>query len=137
MPIRDQAAQERSLDNDYGATRGPNSPAEHEVVLFAGDPDVDGVEVPTEVAGVPTGYERVVHDNDDWEAADGGLKRTLPISFPDALTEWPDTVTHAALRDPVTGLWWDVVELEEPLDVLGPGSFPPVVLTVFYDTNLD
>lgn len=137
MPIRDQAAQEASLDNDYGPTRGPNAPDGLEVAFFAGDPDVDGIEVPTAVEGEPTGYERVSFSNDDWEPADGGVKRSFPIEFPDALTEWPETVTHAALRDPVTGLWWDSLELEEPLDVTGPGAFAAVVLPIFYDTNLD
>lgn len=137
MPIRDQAAQERSLDNDYGPTRGPNSPDSFEVAFFVGDPLVDGTEVPTHVDGIPTGYARAVHDNDDWELAAGGVKPTLPITFADALTEWPETVTHAALFDPVAGEWWDTVELEEPLDVTGPGTIPPFVLPVFYDNNLD
>jgi hypothetical protein len=137
VPIRDQAAQERSLDNDYGPTRGPNSPDTLEVAFFAGDPLLDGVEVPADVDGVPTGYAPAVHDNDDWEPAADGIKQTLPIIFPDALTEWPETVTHAMFRDPVTGECWDTVELEEPLDVTGPGTIPPVVLPIFYDNNLD
>lgn len=137
MPIRDQAAQERSLDNDYGPTRGPNSPASFQVAFFVGDPLLGGVEVPTTVGGVATGYARAVHSNNDWQAASGGVKQSLPIQFAAALTEWPETVTHAALYDPVAGLWWDTVELEEPLDVTGPGTIPPFVLPLFHDNNLD
>ena len=64
MPIRDQSAQERSLDNDYGATRGPNAPASFQVAFFSDDGD-------TEITG--GGYARATLDNDDWNAAaDGG-----------------------------------------------------------------
>lgn len=131
MPIRDQAAQERSLDNDYGPTRGPNAPDAHEVALFMGDPDLGGLEV----AG--GGYARAALDSDDWLLAADGAKVSPTVTFPDTTDEWPGTVTHAALYDPVEGLWWDSVPLEEPLDVTGPGDSPQVVLSIFYDTNLD
>lgn len=137
MPIRDQAAQERSLDNDYGVTRGPNSPDSFEVVLFVGDPDLGGTEVPASVEGEGTGYARATLDNDAWLTAVAGVKESQPIAFADALAEWPDTVTHAALYDPIGGAWWDCVPLAEPLDVTGPGEITPLVFSIFYDTNLD
>lgn len=139
MPLRDQAAQEASLDNDYGPTRGPNSPDAFEVALFAGDPDIDGVEVPAEnVDDEPTGYIRVTLDNDDWLPATGGVKESQPVSWPPAEGEWPETVTHFALRDPVTGAWWDAAPLEEPLDITSASDTGPVlVLAIFYDNNLD
>lgn len=137
MPLRDLAAQEASLDNDYGPTRGPHSPDVFEVALFAGDPAVDGVEVPVDVDGELTGYEPAAMSNDAWNPAEDGVKTSHEIQFADPLTEWPETVTHAALRDPATGVVWDVVELEEPLDVTGPGVIPPVVLPIFYDNTLD
>lgn len=128
MPIRDQSAQERSLDNDYGATRGPNAPDSFEVAFFSDDGD-------TEIAG--GGYVRATLDNDDWLPAADGVKASLPIAFADSTDEWADTVTHAGLYDPVAAQWWDVVPLDEPLDVTGAGDGPIVILSIFYDNNLD
>ena len=45
MPIRDQAAQERSLANDYGPTRAAAAPDTFDVCLFDGDPTLDGEEI--------------------------------------------------------------------------------------------
>jgi hypothetical protein len=147
VPIRDQAAQERSLDNDYGPDRGPSAPDDLLVHLFMGDPEGDGVEVPDESevddgAGgtvlVPNGYAPAAMSNDDWAPAAGGIKSTDPDPvFPAPLEEYPGTVTHWALEDPVTGLWWDSAPLSQPLDVTGPGSPIAVRLAVFYDNNLD
>lgn len=147
MPIRDQGAMELSLDNDYGPTRGPNSPDNFTVHLFAGDPTTpDGVELSDEsevddgVGGtmtVPNGYAPAAMSNDDWAPADGGIKLSDPNPVFDApLEEW-ETATHWAIKDPVTGLWWDSAPLTAELDVTGPGSPVAVQLAVFYDDNLD
>ena len=45
MPLLDPGAMARSLDNDYGTTRGLNAADSHELVLFFGDPQSDGVEI--------------------------------------------------------------------------------------------
>jgi len=147
VPIRDQAAQERSLANDYGPTRAAAAPAEFDVCLFDGDPMLGGLEIAdtTEVDDgeggtevVANGYAPGVLDNDDWNAPDGGvMTTTAPVQFPTVLAEWPDTVTHWALRDPVTGFWWDCAPLVEPLDVTAAGPGPTVTLSLFYDNNLD
>lgn len=147
MPIIDQGAMERSLDNDYGPNRGPNAPDDLIVHLFAGDPTGDGVEVPDEsevddgdggTEMVPNGYAPAAMSNDDWAPATGGIKMTDPDPvFPESLEEWPVTVTHWAVEDPVTGLWWDSAPLTQPLDVTGAGSTISVKLAVFYDNNLD
>lgn len=141
MGIRDEAARNKSLDNDYGATHGANAPAAFQVALFTGDPMQDGVEIAaeTDIEGVmtPNGYERVIIPNDGtiWAAASGGVKSTLGVvQFPDALEEYPDSVTHWALYDDVDGsTMWDTGELVEPYDQTGAGTGPNPVLSIFYD----
>lgn len=146
MPILSTAAENSSLDNDYGATKGPNAAAAHQVALFMGDPMVDGVEVPdtteTEAAplGAPNGYERVVLTNDGttWPAASDGQKLSLIVAqFPDALEAYPGTVTHAVLYDDADGVTgWDCFPLLEPLDVTEAGDGPAVSLCVFYSDSV-
>lgn len=146
MPIRDQAAQERSLANDYGPTRAAAAPDTFDVCLFAGDPLAGGVELAdtTEVDDgtggvdlVDNGYAPALLDNDNWAAPSGGILTTAtPVAFGAVLAEWPDTVTHWALRDRATGAWWDCAPLVEPLEVTSAGPGPTVTLAVFYD-NVD
>ena len=123
--LRDQVMQERSLDVFYDTYTNP-----WEVALFDADPDLGGVEL----AG--NGYGRSACTAGDWTPATGGVKSTIPLTFPDATGEWV-TATHVGLYDPVAAAWADVVPLEEPLDVTGAGSGPQVVISVFYDNNLD
>lgn len=139
MAIRDQAAMERSLDNDYGATRGPNSPDSFEVMLL----DSFGNEIPDTsldedgVTEIPNGYARATHDNDDWLPADEGVKVSGVVTFPAPLADW-ETAYYWALRDPLTDQRWDYAPLTEPLDISGAGSDQPtLIMTVFYDDNLD
>lgn len=140
MPIRDTAAQNKSLDNDYGATHGPNAPTNFEVALFIGDPMLDGIEVTptseTEAGTVANGYLRADLANDaSWAAAVDGLKTTAAsVQFPTTLAEYPGTVTHFALIDAADSTtMWDCAPLVEPLDVTSAGAGPAVSLTVFYD----
>lgn len=131
MPILDTAAEGRSLDNDYGPTRGPNSPSTLEAHLFMEHPSFGGVEV----SG--GGYAPVTFSNDAWDPSADGVKRSHLLAYPAATGEYPDTVTHVALRDPATGIWWDCVPLEEELDVTGPGSGPEVVISIYYNDNTE
>ena len=143
MPIRDQGAMERSLDNDYGSTRGPNAPDDLTVHLFHGDPTTpDAYEIPNLTEDdngdlVPNGYAPAEMSNDDWLPSEGGIKLSDPNPvFAEPLEEW-ETVTHWAVKDPVTGLWWDSAPLAIELDVTGPGTPVAVQLAIFYDDNLD
>lgn len=133
MPIRDVAAMNSSLDNDYGATHGPNAPDEHELALFSGDPfDDDSVEL--NGTDCP-GYVRPSLDNDgDWPAASDGEK-VRPVQFASASDEWSMLATHWALIA-AGEVMWDCGELAEPLDVSGAGDGPLVVVTVFYDDSI-
>jgi hypothetical protein len=132
MPIRDQGAMERSLDNDYGPTRGPNAPDSFEVMLL----DATGEEIPGTTEGVANGYARPTHPNDAWLAATGGAKVSEVVTFAAPTGAW-ETAYYWALRDPLTGLVWDYSPLTEPLDVTGPGTPVTLVMTVFYEDNLD
>lgn len=143
MPIRDLAARNASLNNDYGATHGPNSPDSFEVALFTGDPMTDGVEIAdttdTEEFGViPNGYARVVIDNDGptFPPAVDAVKSSIAIQFPDALAEYPDSVTHWALIDAADSTtMWDCAALIEPYEQTTAGPGPNPVLSVFFDDS--
>ena len=129
MPIRDTAARNASLDNDYGTTRGPNAAASHALALFNGDPLVDGVEL----SG--GGYARVTVLAADWAAASDGMKSpTNPQTFPATTAAWPNPATHWALY--AGSVMWDCGPLTEPLEVTGPGPGPTVGITVFYDETV-
>lgn len=144
----DVAAQNASLDNDYGTTHGPNAADSFELALFIGDPLADGTEVEsiTEVdtfdgEGAPTGTELVengyaraaVAHGDFAPAVDGEKSTPDPVPFPDALAEWPGPATHWQLYDADTGAAWDSGEFaEDGLDVTGPGAGPLVRLSIYY-----
>lgn len=126
MPIRDVAAMNASLDNDYGTTRGPASPSSHSLALFFGDPMTDGVEV----SG--GGYARVTVLASKWLPASSGYKSTNGgVQFPTVTAAWADSPTHWALLDGST--MWDCAKLLEPLDITSAGPGPQVVVTIFYD----
>lgn len=136
MPIRDTAAMNRSLDNDYGTTAGPNSPASWQLALFDGDPmvpAVDGGGVELDATDCP-GYARVTVAQSAFLAASDGLKSTsAPVQFPTATADWTTTATHWALFDAASPTqMWDCSILGERIDVVaGPG--PSVIPTIFYD----
>lgn len=136
MPIRDVAAMNKSLDNDYGSSAGSNAPASHEVALFFGDPLVDvsdGGGVELDATDCP-GYARVTVAQGVWAAASDGEK-TVTVTFPDPTGEWATAATHWGLYG-ADGNWWDCGELVEPLEVTGAGDGPQLVVTVFYDDSL-
>lgn len=123
--LRDQVMQERSLDLFYDTAPNP-----FDVVLFTNDPDLGGVEL----SG--NGYAPGSLDVADWNPADGGVKSSDPRPVGAPTGDW-ETALWVGLRDSVTGAWADVVPLAEPLDVTGAGDPPLVVVSVFYDNNLD
>jgi hypothetical protein len=130
--IRDTAAQNKSLDNDYGATKGANAPASHVLALFAGDPNLTGVELTS--AG---GYARVTVTNNgtNWPAASDGLKVAAAQSFPASTAAWSDVATHWALFDAADGTTcWDTGTLDEEIDVSAAGVTASVTPKVFYET---
>lgn len=126
MPLLDPAAMARSLDNDYGTTRGPNAAASHELVLFFGDPQSDGVEI--------TEAGRATILPADWAASTAdGIKATVDlVQMPDATGDY--LATHFALYG-ADGFWWDSAELAEPLDVTETGPGPQVLVELFYDDS--
>ncbi|WP_067428547.1 phage tail fiber protein [Nocardioides jensenii] len=131
MPIRDVAAMNASLDNDYGTTRGPNAPAEHELALFSGDPMDGGVEV----SG--GGYSRVTVTEADWAAAADGEKSLLEtVEFPPTTDEWEDDVTHFALIA-AGEVMWDCAPLADDLVITGPGTGPAITITLFHADVLE
>jgi hypothetical protein len=140
MPIRDTAAMNASLDNDYGATHGPNAPASHDLALFDGDPmvidDETGLPVGVELTGVDSpGYARVTIAAADWEpAADGAKALTAPVQMPDATDAWTEA-THWGLFDGST--LWDCGPLTEALEVTEAGTGPLVSPVVFYDESVE
>lgn len=123
----------KSLDNDYGETRGPNAADSHELVLFFGDPMSD--DEPGAVPAVEiTAAGRATILPADWlPASADGVKAT------DGLVTLADSsgayvATHWALIDS-DGLVWDCAELAEPLDVTGDGDPPQVLVEIFYDDS--
>jgi len=129
VSIKDVAAQNASLDNDYGTTRGPNAAASHSLALFDGDPMDVGVEI------TGPGYARVTVPASDWLAsADGAKTLTAPKQFPDATDAWP-SVTHWGLY--AGAVLWDCAELIESVEVTTASPGPKVSVTVFYDTALN
>lgn len=125
--IRDTAAQNKSLDNDYGATHGPNAPASHSLALFAGDPNLTGTELTS--AG---GYARVTVTNNgtNWPAAANGVKVCAVQTFPVSTAAWSDVATHWALFDGTT--CWDTGTLDEEIDVSAAGVTATAAPKIFY-----
>lgn len=129
MPIRDIAAMNKSLDNDYGTTDGPNAPATWLLCLWVGDPtDDDSFE-----QNGP-GYERATIIPADWAAALDGFKtlsQAAEVGIP--TDEWTDDSTHWALLDGNDDtIMWDYAPLTDPLEVTSAGGSPVAVLPVIY-----
>lgn len=85
----DPAAQDDFLDNNFGATRGPNAPASFLVHLSAGDPSIPadqggGVEFDT-----GNGYAAVGLDNDaSWPGSANGVTAAASVSFGPSTDAW-------------------------------------------------
>lgn len=136
MPILSVSRRNRSLDNDYGPTRGPNAADAHHVILYDGDPRTGGVEL----SG--GGYARPVLDSDtDWEpAADGAKTTATGITWPTATTSWGVATYWGLAEDADPDEVWDIGRFVVPIDVTAPGGTVVLeagALTVFYTDNLD
>lgn len=122
--IRDIAARNASLDNDYGPNRGPNAADSHQLALF----DADGVELDSTSA---PGYARVTVAPSAWPAAVDGTKSTT-VTFPAPTGEWEPAVSWQLVGD--DGHVWDTADLADPLLVTAASPVGPVVaVTVFYE----
>jgi hypothetical protein len=125
MPLRDVAAMNTSLDNDYDAL-------DVVVALFVGDPSNGGEEVTD--ADCP-GYVRYSSPDSERSAAAAGRKRICLATYT-ADDEWALEPTHYQIFDAATGLvGWDNAPLDEPLEVTAAGE-PEVAVTVFYDDSV-
>jgi len=134
MPLLDPGAMSKSLDNDYGTTRGPNSAASHQLALFFDDPSLSTNPTDVEITG--GGYARVTVNPADWLPADAGRKElATPAQFPATTAEWLESATHWGLYGS-DGVWWDYGPLGEPLEVTGAGDGPLVMPVVFYDDSV-
>lgn len=141
MPIYSTAARFKSLQNDYGPTRGINSPDSYTVHLWVGDPSQEGsFEMPgttelEDASVVPNGYVPPTVSADSFVVDELGISAVVPL--PDALEEWPHTITHWLLKDAATGEEWDYSLLSEPVDVTAAGPVQPIEVTVFYDDEIN
>lgn len=140
MPIKDTAAMNASLDNDYGATKGPNSPSSHQLALFVGDPQIaeeddGGIEISS--VNNP-GYARATVPNDaTWAPAEDGFKKTVDsIEMAAPTAAWLDEPTHWALI--ASGeVVWDTGPFLEPMQITG-SSVDPILVNpvVFYSDSI-
>lgn len=154
MPIRDVAAQRRSLMNDYGSSHGSNAPASFVVDLLTPDPlsPSDLIVMPTTSvvvddvtdaeSTVANGYAPVTVSNNDatFPAPDAeGILSSAPVSFPTSLAEYPGPAVAWQLTDPATGDVWDWAPFpdSERIDVTDAGTTPAPVLVIFYSAPLD
>jgi hypothetical protein len=130
MPIRDIAAMNRSLDNDYGSTRGPNAPDSHFVSLWVDDPMLGGEECDG------PGYARVELDQDTgWQAADDGYKDLVTgVQFAAPSGAWPQCTHWALMDDTDPDQMWDCGPLTSPLNISSSSPTGPLVtFAIYYD----
>lgn len=133
----DVAAWNALLDNTYGATRGPHTPAAFEVALLATSDPASEIATTTEVDDgdggtepVANGYARPTIGAGDWApAADAVKASTFAPDFGTPTEAW-ETARFWALIDPTTDAVWNVVPLLDPLTVTGAGSPVTVQLNI-------
>lgn len=114
MALLDVGPRNKSLDNDYGATKGVNAAASHLLALFDGDPSNGGVEI----SG--GGYARVTVTNNgtNWPASSNGAKTgaVQTFTFTGAIT---GTASWWCLIDAADGTSrWDSRPLSAEVEVL-------------------
>lgn len=134
MALIDTAAQNASLDNDYGASTGPNAAAAHQLALFTDDPRTGGTELTS-----TGGYARVVVTNDgtNWAAAAGGSKTSAPQMFAASTDAWSDTATWFVLYDDADGTTaWDAGPLDSEIAVDTSSTEVETTLTIYYNGGL-
>lgn len=133
MTLLDPAAQSASLDNDYGANKGPNAAAAHELALFTGDPVLGGTELTSD-----GGYVRVVVTNNgtNWPGASGGSTTSAVQSLPTSTGAWSDTATWFVLLDHADSVTrWDSGPLADEISVDAAGTVVTTSLTVYYEDS--
>jgi hypothetical protein len=133
MTLLDTAAQDASLNNDYGAAKGPNAPASHELALFTADPRLGGTEL-----AATGGYARVVIANNgtNWPGASGGSTTSAQIVLPTSTAAWSDTATWFVLFDAADSVTrWDAGALAQEIDIDVAGADASTQLTVYYENT--
>lgn len=130
------AAMNSSLDNDYGATHGPNSPSTWQLALFVGNPEIleaEGGGVELNSTDDP-GYARTTVSHTDFPAAVDGIK-TFTVIFPNSTGEWEHSPTHWALIASGESIW-DTGELDQEYDITGAGPGPVIQGNIYYGNNV-
>ena len=124
-------ARAKSLANDFGPTRGVNSPTQFQVALYDESPEFGGVELDT--TSCP-GYARPTINNADF-AADGEtfVIEVLPASPTGA---WTKTAKYAVLLNAAdTTEVWDFLPINQ-VRVSSAGPFPmPLRLVIYYNDS--
>lgn len=134
MTLLSTAAQNASLDNDYGSSAGSNAPSSLEFALYNGDPLLGGTEL-----GSDGGYAAVTADNDGttWpDAASGGAKTSKSLALATSTAAFSDTATHFVIRDASSGDLWDSGLLTEEVSVDAAGVDVSFICTVYYEEGL-
>lgn len=131
MPLFDDEASNRVLDNDYGSSHGTLAPDSFTVHLYDGDPRDTGEEI------VGDGYsaKTVTNNSTVFPAASEGKKTSAYISFGTADGDWP-TVRWWLLKDAATGDPFECCEFRRPLDVPA-GSPCAVSLVIRHDPEAE
>lgn len=126
------SARAKSLANDFGPTRGPNSPDHFLVILLDDHPEFDGVELDTSTC---PGYARATVDNDDFAVVDSvGMGITVTLADPTAA--WTKIARYAALLNSAdTSEMWDYTAID-PIRVREAGPFvADLSFTVYYSDD--
>ena len=139
MALLDAAAQNASLDNDYGGSKGPHAPNAFTLELWAGDPANGGVQMDNAGGYAPV---TVTNNGTNFPPADADAKTCAAQTFPSSTGEWtaggnPDVATHWLLRDTATGAAWDYAELVDEISVEAAGTEVTVQPVIFYNGGLD
>jgi hypothetical protein len=139
VPIHDVDAQDKSLDDDYGASHGSNAPASHDLVLFFSNPMLvsDPTTVELDSTDCP-GYGRATITNDaTWAAASGGQKALAAgsVALPAPTAAWATSATYYGLLGS-DGKWWDCGPLLAPLVITSAGPAPTVAPVIFYNPSV-
>jgi len=133
MTLISTAAQNKSLANDYGASKGPNAASAHKVRLYVGDPAAGGSELAS-----TGGYTPPVLSNDGtgWPSTpSAGAITSAPVTFATSTAAWASVPTHFLLEDNTTGDAWDSGPLANEIVVDQAGTVVTATLTVFYNSS--
>lgn len=128
-PLSD-TARAKSLANDFGPTRGPNSPDQFLIAIYDDNPEFGGVELDT---GSCPGYARATVDNDDFAVGTVGMSVTG--SMADATGAWTQIGRYLVLLNAADDTEaWDYTAISA-LRVREAGPVDDVEFTVFYSDD--